>query len=219
MQAQERSRRPARTVFGGKELVTELAPRRLDGRRPKGGSTKRRIACQAMEGEVSIKTLGIDHIHINVRNVKKFRDVMGDLFDADITPVAHWQTLDTYTSVVQVADAGQPFLDLLQAASDESLVAQQIKERGQGVSYISFRVENIEAAAAHAAKCGLHEVSRFGFPGMRQVQFHTVEIFGFMLELVEYDPDFGEHLVEIKRRLSEGETVEGMRYVESKIGR
>ncbi len=165
---------------------------------------------------MAIKTSGIDHIHFNVRHMKRFLEIMGGLFDIDATKVGHLQPLDLYNSVVHLAgaDAGQPFLDIFQPASETSPVARVINKRGEGVSFISFRVENIEAAAEHAAKCGLREISRIGFQGEKQVQFDTIDTLGFMLEFVEYEPDFDAQLVELKRRLTAGETVDGLRYVE-----
>ena len=141
---------------------------------------------------------------------------LNQLFETDATPVGHLNPLGIYNSTVKLvgADAGQPFLDLFQSASDSSGVAKVIEARGPSVSFISFRVEDIEAAAEHATKCGLREVSRFGFRGMKQVQYDTLDALGFDLEFVEYETGFEGQLEEIKRRLRAGETVDGMKYVE-----
>lgn len=154
---------------------------------------------------MAIKTTGIDHIHFNVRDLKRMLGTLNQLFETDATPVGHLKPLGIYNSTVKLvgADAGQPFLDLFQSASDSSGVAKVIEARGPSVSFISFRVEDIEAAAEHATKRGLREVSRFGFRGMKQVQYDTLDALGFEGQLEE-----------IKRRLRAGETVDGMKYVE-----
>lgn len=164
---------------------------------------------------MTIKTLGIDHIHFNVLNLKRFREIMKQLFGPDITPIGYLKPHGMYNSCVSFADAtAQTFLDVFQAASESSYVAEHIRQRGQGVSYVSFKVEGIEAAAAHAAKCGLTETSRIGYRGMKQVQFDTYDELGFQLEFVEYEPTFGEDLAKVKERLRAGETVDGLSYVE-----
>ena len=49
---------------------------------------------------------------------------------------------------------------------------------------------------------------------MRQVQYDTLDLLGFMLEFVSYDPGFREDLEAVKARLREGETVDGLHYVD-----
>ena len=165
---------------------------------------------------MAIKTSGIDHIHFNVPDMRRFLDIMGKLFDIDATKIGHLPPAGFYNSTVKLvdADAGQPFLDVFQSASETSEVAQFIEQKGPCVSYVSFRVDDLDAAAEHAAKCGLREISRFGFGSMKQVQFDTMDELGFMLEFVEYAHDWDQQLAEIKRRLSAGETVNELCYVE-----
>jgi len=162
---------------------------------------------------MAIKTSGIDHIHLNIPSMDKFRDVMKQLFDLDATRIAHVDEILAYNSSVWLkgADAGQPFLDVFEPASSESPVAQHMQQRGEGVSYVCFRVDNLQEAAEHAARCGLREVSRMGFPGiMKQVQYDTMDVLGFHLELVEYAPGAEAGIKEIQRRLTAGERVEGL---------
>lgn len=169
---------------------------------------------------MTIKTSGIDHIHFNVNHLNKFRDLMEKLFGADITPVAHLAPLAFYNSCISFPGSEQaPFMDVFQAADDSGPVARQIARHGQGVSVVAFRVEDIDQAAQHARSCGLREVSREGYRGMHQVQFDTHEALGFMLELVAYDANFEEQLDDIKAHLRNGETVDGLRYVELQAGK
>lgn len=162
---------------------------------------------------MTIKTYGIDHIHLNVRSMDRFRDLMKQLFDLDAGRIGHIDSISADNAVVRLrgAAAGQPFLDVFEPVSPQSPVARHMAKRGEGVSYISFRVDDIEAAAAHAARCGLREVSRVGFPGVeKQVQFDTLETLGFYLEFVEYEPGHEAAIEEIQRRLAAGEPVEGI---------
>lgn len=163
---------------------------------------------------MTIKTFGIDHIHFNVTRLKRFLELMEQLFGPDITPVGHLQPLGIYNACVSFPGAtAQSFMDVFQAANESSPVAEHIRQHGQGVSYVSFRVEDIEAAAAHAMNCGLREVSRYGYREMKQVQFDTFDDLGFMLEFVEYGPGYAEDLSRVKDRLKAGETVDGLSYL------
>jgi len=165
---------------------------------------------------MAIKTSGIDHIHLNVRDLKRLLGIMNRLFCTETTPVGRLDPLGMYNATMKLtgADTRQPFLDLFQPAREDSDVARIIRDRGPSVSCISFRVEDIDSAAEHAASCGLCEVSRFGFRGMKQVQYDTIEELGFDLEFVEYAADFEEQLDAIKLRLRAGESVDGLKYVD-----
>ena len=74
--------------------------------------------------------------------------------------------------------------------------------------------DGFDQAAEHAKRCGLREISRDGYHGMKQVQFDTFEDLGFNLEFVEYAPHFHDELERIKAQCREGETVDGLRYVD-----
>ncbi len=164
---------------------------------------------------MTIKTLGIDHIHFNVDQLGSYLQLMNRLFGPDISPVAHLETLRAFNACVAFpAATSQPFMDVFQAQDASSPVAKHIRKRGQGVSYVAFRVENIDSASAHARACGLTETSRVGYRGMKQVQFDTYDVLGFQLEFVEYEPGFAADLAQVKARLAAGETVDGLRYVE-----
>jgi len=167
---------------------------------------------------MTIKTSGIDHIHFNVRNIKRFLEIIEQLFGPDITPINQMPYLGFYNASVTFdpTNAAQAFLDVFQPADDKGFVGNYIRNYGQGVSFVSFRVDDLEGAAAHAAKCGLREISRDGYRGMKQVQFDTIDELGFYLEFVSYEPGFHAELEEIKKRLSKGETVDGLSYVDPK---
>ncbi|MBK8992744.1 MAG: hypothetical protein IPM40_14200 [Gammaproteobacteria bacterium] len=85
-----------------------------------------------------------------------------------------------------------------------------MEKRGPCVSFISFRVENIEEAAAHAARCGLQEISRVGLPVSRSRFSTTRWAAGFNLESVEHEPGYAAAIEDIQRRLAAGEPVDGI---------
>lgn len=165
---------------------------------------------------MTIKTYGIDHIHFNVRKMKRFLEIMEQLFGPDITPINNLQQFGFYNACVNFdkVNEAQAFLDVFQPATDDGFVANHIRKHGQGISFIAFRVDDLDAAAAHAAQCGLREMSRDGYRGMKQVQFDTMDELGFYLEFVAYEPGFHAELEQIKQRMRNGETVDGLSYID-----
>ncbi len=110
---------------------------------------------------MAIKTYGIDHIHLNVPDMDRFREVMKQLFELDAGRIGHIDSIQAHNAVVRLGGGKgeQPFLDVFEPASPGSPVARHMARHGAGVSFISFRVDDIEAAAAHAVRCGLKEGS------------------------------------------------------------
>ena len=108
---------------------------------------------------MTIKTFGIDHIHVNVRSMDRFRDLMKQLFDLDATRIGHIDSImaDNATVRLRGAGAGQPFLDVFESGDPQSPIKRLVDKRGPCVSFISFRVGNIEEAAAHAAQAQVRD--------------------------------------------------------------
>ena len=164
---------------------------------------------------MGIRVLGLDHIHVETRDLKRARDLVARLFDVDATHAAEMPAHGFVNVSMMLRGApNQPFLDMFQSTRPDGFVGRTFSKKGPGVSYLSFRVENLDEAAAHAASLGLEEVSRVGYRSMRQVQFDTLEPLGFMLEFVEYGPGFWEEQASVNERLARGEEVEGLRWVD-----
>lgn len=166
---------------------------------------------------MAIKVTGIDHVHFNTRDIRAFTALMRRLFDVSETPIGHLMPLELYNVTMTMNAAGndQAFLDIFEPSGVKGTVGQEMLEAGEGVSYVSFRVVDIDAAAEHAKACGLKEISRDGFgEGMKQVQFDTLDVLGFRLEFVEYGPNWEAELEGVKEKLRAGETVGGLKYVD-----
>jgi hypothetical protein len=162
---------------------------------------------------MAIKTTGIDHIHVLVTDLDAVLDLFSRLFDSEHTLQSEIESVQGFNSTVRFNGAtASPFLDVFEPASDHGVIARELARNGAGLSVLSFGVENIEAATAHAVSCGLRVVSRLGFPGiMAQVQFDPADTFGFQLEFVEYEPGAEQRIEEIQRRKAAGEPLAGLR--------
>lgn len=160
-----------------------------------------------------IKTTGVDHIHVYLRDSKKMVDLFQRLFGAEASIPSLVYVMGGVNTTVRFPGGGghAPFLDVFEPTELEGPVKEYLAAEGPGVSILAFRVEDIDAAAAHAASCGLREISRLGFPGvMNQVQYDTAEEYGFVLELTQYEPDAEEKIAEMQRRKAAGLPVEGL---------
>ena len=159
-----------------------------------------------------IRTSGLDHVHVVVRDVDGFGDLMTRLFECTRTMPSEILGLDAINTSVRFGGMVRPcFLDVFEPTGGVGPVAGLLEARGPGVSILSFGVDDLDAAAEHAQTCGLRELSRVGFPGvMKQVQFDPDSSFGVMLEFVEYEPDADETIAEIQRRKTLGLPVEGL---------
>lgn len=162
---------------------------------------------------MTIKTTGIDHIHVYLKNSAGMVELFRRLFGAEASIPSLVEVMGAVNTTVRFPAGGghAPFLDVFEATELDGPVKEFLASEGQGVSIVAFRVEDIEAAAAHAGACGLRETSRLGFPGvMNQVQYDTADDYGFVLELTQYEPDAEEKIAEIQRRKAAGLPVEGL---------
>ena len=126
----------------------------------------------------------ISHIGIAVKALAEtlpfFRDVLGlseiplDDFDG--------------ASIVGLS-AGEPLVELLEAASDESPIARFIAKRGPGIHHICFAVDDLDAALDRCSKAGIQLIDkepRIGAEGKRIAFLHPKSTGGVLVELSEY---------------------------------
>jgi len=160
-----------------------------------------------------IRTTGLDHVHIVVRDLDGLLDLLGRLFVSEQTLQSEIASIGAFNAQVRFpASSSSPYLDLFEPSSDDGLLGKSLARTGEGVTILSFGVDDLEHAEAHATSCGLRVISRIGFPGvMSQVQFHPADTFGFQLEFVQYEPDAEACIAEIQRRKAAGEGVDGLR--------
>lgn len=162
---------------------------------------------------MKIKTSGLDHVHVYVNDLTGLLELLDKLFECEQTQQSEIGSVGAYQSTVSFPGGGAPtFLDLFEPSDDTGITAKTVQRSGEGIGVLSFRVEDIDAAAEHAVSCGLREISRVGFPGVvHQVQFHPADTPGFMIEFVEYEEGAEEKMAEIQRRKASGEHVDGLK--------
>ena len=89
---------------------------------------------------------------------------------------------------VAVFGLGESRIELLEATSPESTVAQFIAKRGQGIHHLTLSVDNIEATLARLEAQGIRLIDRQprrGAGNERIAFLHPSSTAGVLIELVE----------------------------------
>ena len=79
-------------------------------------------------------------------------------------------------------------IELIQPSSDDSPVARFIERRGEGVSYISLRAENLDVCITELESMGFRIMRKppSVVHGRRYTFIHPKDMKGVMFELTEY---------------------------------
>jgi methylmalonyl-CoA epimerase len=89
---------------------------------------------------------------------------------------------------VVMIPVGETRLELLEATSDDSVIAKFIAKRGEGLHHLSLRVPDLAVAVANLKADGVRLVSdeiKTGAGGHRYIFVHPASTGGVLLELVE----------------------------------
>ncbi len=129
----------------------------------------------------------IDHIGIAVRSIEEtlvlYRDALG--VDPSARVVVEHEKVE-----IAMLPVGGPRLELLEATSDDSVIAKFIEKRGEGLHHIAMRVPDLAAAVervkAGGARLVKDQIER-GAEGYKYVFIHPKSAGGVLLELIEDD--------------------------------
>jgi LAO/AO transport system kinase len=89
---------------------------------------------------------------------------------------------------VVMIPVGETRLELLEATSEDSVIAKFISKRGEGLHHISIRVPHLEAVVQKLKAEGTRLVSneiKIGAGGHRYIFLHPSSTSGVLIELVE----------------------------------
>ena len=127
----------------------------------------------------------IDHVAIAVSDLEAAIAYYRDTFGAE---VAHREVVDSdgvEEALLRVADS---YIQLLTPTRDDSPVARYLRNRGEGLHHIGYRVDDC-AAALDAVKAQggrvIDEVPRPGSRGTTVAFVHPKGAFGTLIELVQ----------------------------------
>jgi methylmalonyl-CoA epimerase len=126
----------------------------------------------------------IDHLGIAVKSLTAAKAIYQKL-GMTVSPE---EVVEAEQVRVVMVPVGEARLELLEPTSENSVIANFIAKRGEGLHHVSLRVPDLSAAVARLKKDGVRLVSediKIGAGGHRYVFVHPSSTGGVLLELVE----------------------------------
>lgn len=124
----------------------------------------------------------LEHLGIAVADAAAVRALYEKLLG--LTPYKT-ETVDREGVCTHFLDAGAK-LELLEALGPDSPVARHLEKRGEGLHHLAFRVDDVDAAFAHAQQLGfqpLGDAPKPGADGKRIFFLHPRDTHGVLIEL------------------------------------
>jgi methylmalonyl-CoA epimerase len=128
----------------------------------------------------------IDHLGIAVKSLAAAKGIYEKLG----LKVSHEELVEAEQVRVVMVPLGESRFELLEATSEDSVIAKFIAKRGEGLHHVSLRVPDLAETIERLKKDGVRLVSneiKVGAGGHRYVFVHPSSTGGVLLELVEAD--------------------------------
>jgi methylmalonyl-CoA epimerase len=129
-------------------------------------------------------TFALDHLGIAVKSLDAAKAIYEKL---GLSVSAEERVLTEKVRLVMVP-VGETRLELLEATSEDSVIAKFIAKRGEGLHHVCLRVPNLSVAVRKLKDDGARLISedvKIGAGGHRYVFVHPSSTGGVLLELVE----------------------------------
>ena len=126
----------------------------------------------------------IDHLGIAVKSLASAKAIYQSL---GLTVSPEETVEHEYVRLVMVP-IGESRLELLEATSQDSVIAKFIEKRGEGLHHVCIKVPDLAAAVVKLKQDGVRLVSeeiKTGAGGHRYVFVHPASAGGVLLELVQ----------------------------------
>jgi methylmalonyl-CoA epimerase len=125
----------------------------------------------------------LDHIGIVVRDLVATATALERIVGLKLSDV------ENYKDILQVGflPIGDLDIELLEPTTDEGLNAEFLRDYGEGVHHLAFKVDDLDTAVAHAVKEGAQIIlgPTEGARGKRIVFLAGDEMGGTIIELLE----------------------------------
>ena len=127
----------------------------------------------------------INHIGLAVQDLGKAIDLFESAFQIRLH---HREKVESQGIEIASFKVGDGLVELIGATGPDSVVANFLEKRGEGIHHIAFEVDDIGVALQHLDNIGLTRVDqepRTGLGGSKIFFLHPKSTFGALLELVE----------------------------------
>ncbi|GMA64247.1 glyoxalase [Alicyclobacillus fastidiosus] len=129
-----------------------------------------------------------DHLGIAVRSINDTLPFYLNVLGARVVDRYSSETKGVEVHVAAL-EVGGMHVELLEPTNRESPVARFIRQRGQGVHHVAYRVENLDQAIEEAKTGGVRfyeETLRTNARGRRLIYMHLASTSGTIVELCDY---------------------------------
>ena len=122
---------------------------------------------------------------IAVENMKKAVALYEDLFDLQFD--IEWAMPNEHMNV-KAAKLGDTLLQIVESTSPEGVVARFIRNHGEGLNHIAFRVDDLQKMVTKLRKKGVKLVPEepVATPVSSYIFVHPKSAHGVLIELIEY---------------------------------
>ena len=127
----------------------------------------------------------IDHIGFIVHDIESSLKIYTEALGLTLSTI---ETNDAYKVRIAFLPVGDTLVELIQPMTEGTMMANLLKDRGESIHHIAFRVDNLEADLAKLKAMGvplIDENPQSGGLGARIAFLHPSAANGVSIELVE----------------------------------
>jgi len=127
----------------------------------------------------------LEHIGIAVRSLEQALKFYRDTLGLAVTGI---KTIAAEKVRVAMLPLGETRIELLEATAEDSVIAEFVAKRGEGIHHIAIGVENLDRHLKTLEKNGVRVLpgkSEAGASGHRYAFLHPSSCGGVLVELVE----------------------------------
>lgn len=127
----------------------------------------------------------IDHVGVAVQDLEQALQVFSTQLGIEVGGI---EEVADQKIKVAFLPVGESKIELLQPTDPDGAVAKFIKNRGEGIQHIAFKVQNLEESLARLKQSGVRlidEKPRIGAGGAKIAFIHPKSTCGVLIELCE----------------------------------
>ena len=130
-----------------------------------------------------MKVERIDHISILVKDLDKAMKLFGEGLGIEFSQPWENKNFDIRETLGPLPLC----INLCTPLTTDGEAARILEHKGEGVSMISFKVDNLEEAVAEMKSRGIRQIGGEKTKDAETATFHPKDTFGIMIELVQYN--------------------------------
>jgi methylmalonyl-CoA epimerase len=125
----------------------------------------------------------LSHVGVAVRDMEKAKDFLKKNFEVQI----HHEMVSPEQKIhFALVSLGELKLELMAPVKEEGLIADFIKQKGEGVHHLSFQVENLQSKKAFFEERGFKTIKPTSeITGVHAIFLHPKSFFGILIELFQ----------------------------------